>query len=163
MKKGKKEIKISQKINWKVFVACLAIVYVVAFIGSRFTIIGDWYQSIKPSITPPSLVFPIVWNILFFLIAVSLYFAWTNSSKNEKKVIVLVYGLNFILNILWSFLFFWLQRPNYAYVEIWVLWLSIGLMIYESWKINKKASLLLVPYFMWVSFAIVLNHLIVFK
>ena len=76
------------KINWKVLIISLISVYAVAFIGSIFTtsaVKSAWYQSIKPAITPPNWVFPVVWNILFFLIALSLYFVWV-SIKNIKKV-----------------------------------------------------------------------------
>ena len=59
-----------KKVKWKVLIISLIIVYAVAFIGSIFTSANtnsDWYQSIKPALTPPNFVFPIVWNILFFL------------------------------------------------------------------------------------------------
>lgn len=152
-----------KRVNWKVLIFCLVIVYLVAFMGSLFTspvTSSEWYESIKPSITPPSLVFPIVWNVLFFLIALSLYFSWTNAKeKNMRKNIVVVFGINFILNILWTFLYFGLKNPFYAFIEIFILWGSIISMIYITNKINKKFSWLLIPYLLWVSFAGVLNWL----
>ena len=152
-----------RKKNWKVLILSLAVVYLTAFIGSLFTsqnTSSDWYESIKPSITPPGWVFPIVWNILFFLIALSLYFSWINARKPDvKKKIVVVFGINFVLNIFWSVLYFGLKNPFYAFIEIFVLWISIVSMIYVSYKIDKKAGWLLVPYLLWVSFAIVLNYL----
>lgn len=148
--------------KWKVLIVSLVIVYIAAFIGSQFTIIDEWYESIKPEITPPNYIFPIVWNILFFLIALSLYFAWVNGKKKEKSEIALVFGANLLLNILWSFLFFYLQNPFAAFIEIFFLWFSILAMIFVTWKINKVSAYLLVPYLLWVSFASVLNYLIVF-
>lgn len=145
-----------KKLNWKVFVVCLIVVFAVAGIGSLFTDIGPWYESIKPSIAPPNYVFPIAWTLLFYLIAVSLYYSW--QCKDKKKVSV-YYGINFILNVLWSYLFFYMQNPRFAFVEIFVLWLSIIVLIGFNWKKCRIASYFLIPYLLWVSFAIVLNYL----
>jgi len=152
-----------KKINWKILIITLIIVYAVAFIGSLFTSPAtdtEWYNSIKPSITPPNWVFPIVWNILFFLIALSLYFAWINAkNKNIKKKIALVFGINFFLNIFWSILYFGLKNPVASFIEIIFLWFSIIAMIYITYKVDKKAAWLLVPYLLWVGFAVILNFL----
>ncbi len=146
----------------KLFIICLVIVYFVAFVGSLFTsgnTSGEWYESIKPSITPPSFVFPIVWNILFFLIAVSLYIVWKNSGEKQKKQVILIFGINFVLNIFWSFLYFYLKLPLFAFFEIILLVFSIISMILLTGRINKKSSYLLIPYFLWVCFASILNYL----
>lgn len=143
-------------------IVSLLVVYLVAYLGSMFTsksVESEWYQTIKPSITPPNYIFPIVWNVLFFLIALSLYFAWTGSSKKEKRNIILVYGINFILNVLWSILYFGLQNPLIAFFEIIILWLSIFVITSVTWMIDRKASYLLIPYLLWVGFAIVLNFM----
>jgi len=148
------------KINWKTLIICFVIVYLTAFLGGIFTskeTSGAWYDSVRPSITPPNYVFPIVWNILFFLIAVSLYIAW--DSGKDRLLVGFVFGANFVLNILWSVLYFGLRNPLLAFFEIIVLWLSICSMIYVCWKIDRKAAWLLVPYLLWVGFAIVLNYL----
>lgn len=150
------------KINWKVLIASLIIVYLVAAAGSIFTAgntSGEWYESIKPSITPPGWVFPIVWNILFFLIALSLYFSWTGAEGKEKKKIALVFGINFLLNIFWSFFYFYLKNPALAFVDIILLEASIVAMILITHKVSKKAAYLLVPYLLWVGFASLLNYL----
>lgn len=155
----------AKKFSWKIFVICLVLVYLIAFIGSIFTsekTNSSWYENIKPDITPPNYVFPIVWNILFFLIGVSLYTAWTNSKIKHKKKIALVFGINFFLNILWSIFYFGLENPKLAFAEITVLWFSILAMIFTTWKISRRASYLLIPYLLWVSFAIILNYLSAF-
>ncbi|MEJ2267977.1 MAG: tryptophan-rich sensory protein [Nanoarchaeota archaeon] len=154
-----------KKVNYKILIASLIIVYSVALIGSIFTSSNtntSWYQSIKPSITPPNWVFPVVWNILFFLIALSLYFALIKSNKKQKKKIIIVFGINFFLNILWSVLFFTMKNPLFSFFELILLWFSILLIIFTTWKINKRSSYLLIPYLLWVSFAGVLNYLIAF-
>jgi len=156
-----------RKFNLKVFIICLLIVFIfVGGIGSLFTtknVNSDWYQSIQPAITPPNWVFPIAWNILFLLISFSLYFAWTSSkNKREKKKVAIIFGINFVLNILWSVLFFGLKQPRIAFIEIILLWLSIFCVILITRKISKKSSWLLVPYLIWVTFASVLNYIIAF-
>lgn len=146
--------------RWKVLIFSFIIVILVALIGSIFTSSGvksDWYLSIKPDITPPNYVFPIVWNILFFLIALSLYFTLIKSKDNKN--IYFIFGVNFILNILWSFFFFFLQNPLAAFIDIILLWLSILSVIFATWRINKFSSYLLIPYLLWVSFAGILNYL----
>jgi len=151
-----------KKSNWKVLIVCLVVVYLTAFIGSLFTsqnTNSDWYESIKPKLTPPNWVFPIVWNVLFFLIAMSLYFAWVSGKKTNKKDIVWVFAVNFGLNILWSIFYFGLRNPAASLVVLVLLWVSILLMIHITYGINKKSAYLLLPYLFWVSFAGVLNYL----
>jgi len=154
-----------RKFNLKILLICLFIVFIVAFIGSLFTsnnVNSKWYESVKPSITPPNYVFPIAWTILFFLIALSLYFALINSKtkdNNQRKIIVFVFGINFILNILWTFFYFNMHNPLLAFYNIILLIISILSLIFVCWKINKISAYLLLPYLLWVCFASVLNWL----
>jgi len=150
-----------KKINWKILVIAFIIVHLAAFVGSRFTNTGDWYESVKPGITPPGYVFPIVWTVLFILISISFYLVLMSVGKWRKKAIA-VFIINIFLNGLWSYLFFGLQNPGAAFFELILLWITILLMIYTSSKLNRIASYLLIPYLLWVSFAGVLNYLIAF-
>lgn len=147
-----------KKLNWKVFIISLIVVAIVAGIGSMFTNVGAWYESVKPSIAPPNVVFPIVWSLLFYLIAVSLYYSWIENKRKGRRKVIIYYGINFILNILWSYLFFTLQNPRFALLEILILWLSIFVLIGFNWKRSRKAAYFLIPYLLWVSFAIILNY-----
>jgi len=147
------------RINWKVLILCLIITYAVGFIGSLFTtqnVKTDWYESIKPSITPPGWVIGLVWNILFFLIAISIYFSWI---KGDKKKVFVVFGVNLVLNMLWSYFFFSMRSPLAAFGCIIAIWLSVLCIMSYTWKIDKRAFWLIVPYFLWVSFASILNYL----
>jgi len=156
-------MKKKKRIDWKVLIVSIVVVYVVAFVGGLFTssaVNSEWYNSIKPAVTPPNWVFPVVWNVLFFLIALSLYFSWVNSKTvNIKKNVAIVFGVNFFLNVFWSVLYFGLKSPSYAFIEIFFLWASIVSMIYTTYRIDRKSAYLLVPYLLWVSFAVVLNYL----
>jgi len=147
-------------------VICMAIAGLVAFIGSLFTsqsVNSQWYESIKPAIAPPNYVFPIVWTILFFLIGLSLYFAWVNSKKNAKKRIAIIFGINFGLNIIWSILYFGMKSVLSAFLEIFLLIASIAYMINALKKISKTSGYLLIPYLIWVCFAAVLTYLSLLK
>lgn len=155
--KNKKENKKFFKINWKVLLPCLLIVYGFATIGSAFTKIDNWYYSIKPSITPPNIVFPIVWTILFFMIALSIYFSWIAS--DEKKKVIVLFGINLFLNVLWSFFYFKMHNVFGAFIVIILLLISILYLIRFTWKFSRKASYLLIPYLLWVSFASILNYM----
>lgn len=149
-------------LDWKLLVKCIVIVYAIAYIGGIFTSSNtdsEWYSEIRPEITPPNWVFPIVWNILFFTIAISLYLSWKKSNKKQKNTLAWVFGINLVLNALWSVFYFGLKNPSLAFIELLFLLVSIASMIYFTNKINKLSSYLLVPYFLWVSFAGVLNYL----
>lgn len=162
----KKRIKNKKKINWKILIVSFILIYLAAFIGSIFSslaINSEWYNSVKPSITPPNWVFPIVWNILFFLIFLSLYFSLSSSKNKDKLKIKIIFGINLILNVLWSFLFFYLKNPLISFFDLILLWISIFFIIYLTWKSSKMSSWLLIPYSLWVGFAGILNYLIAFK
>lgn len=149
-----------KKFYWKIFAVCLLLVFFIAFFGSSFssdTVGSNWYSENKPSFTPPGWIFGPVWILLYFLIALSLYLAWINSNKREKKIIGIVFGTNLVFNGLWSYFFFGLRNASLAFFDIILIWISILAMIHFTWKINKKSAWLLVPYLLWVSFAVVLN------
>jgi len=151
------------KINWKVLILSFIFVHLAAFIGSSVTNPNtDWYNSIKPSITPAGWVFGVVWTILFLLIWLSLYIAWVKSGRKKKIKVFWIFAINLVLNALWSYLFFGVQKPVWAFFELIVLWFSIVFMIVLLRKINKVSSWMLVPYLLWVSFASVLNYLAAF-
>ncbi len=139
----------------------LAILFCLSagFIGSFFTItsIGSWYSQInKPFFNPPNFIFGPVWTFLYILMGISLYLVWQSKNKN-KKIALTFFFVQLILNSLWSILFFGLQNPLLAFIEIIILWIAILMTIIKFHKISKAASYLLIPYILWVSFASILN------
>lgn len=155
-----------KKIDWKILISSFLFIFLSAFIGSVFIssqVNSDWYKEISPSITPPNWVFSVVWTILFFLIASSFYFSLTNVKDRVLKLNVkIIFGVNLFLNISWSFLFFYLQEPLFAFFDLILLWVSILIMISVTWRISRLSSWLLVPYSLWVGFAGIINYLIIF-
>lgn len=131
------------------------------FVGSIFTTpsIPTWYAGInKPSFNPPGWIFGPVWTILYIFMGVSLYLVWKNGINKKNKPAIIVFAAQLFLNILWSFLFFKLQSPLLAFIEIVVLWLMILATIIKFQKLSQTAARLLFPYLFWVSFAAILNY-----
>jgi len=141
-------------------IIAIIIPQLAGFLGSiaNFASIDTWYKGlVKPSFNPPNWIFGPVWTTLFLLMGVSLYFVWTTEGQN-KKLAYWIFGIQLILNILWSFVFFFWQNQGWALAEIAVLWVSILANIIIFYRINRTAGLLLLPYILWISFAAVLNY-----
>jgi tryptophan-rich sensory protein len=153
-----------QRVNLFKLLACVLLCQLAGVIGSVFTAssLENWYLLLeKPAFTPPSWVFFPAWVILYTLMGISLYLVWERGSQGQEiKMGLLIFGIQLGLNVLWSFLFFGLKSPYYAFVEIVLLWLAIFLTILKFRKISKTASYLLFPYILWVSFAMLLNYYI---
>lgn len=133
-------------------------------IGSVFTAssISTWYATLKkPTFNPPNWVFAPVWTILFLLMGISFYIIWNRGLEDEKvKSAIIIFSIQLILNIFWSFLFFGLKSPFLAFLEIILLWFVILMNIIQFYNISKTAGFLLLPYILWVSFAVILNFFI---
>lgn len=134
---------------------------VVGILGSVFTFtqITTWYAHLnKPFFSPPNFVFGPVWTALYALMGISIFLIFeAKIKKNEKNFLIKLFSLQLILNFLWTLIFFGLHNPLLAYVEIIFLLASIILLIIKFYKYSKTASILLIPYLFWVSFASFLN------
>ncbi len=135
----------------------------VGAIGGGLTTIGPWYRGLhKPAWTPPDVAFGVIWTTIFALAAVSGVTVWRAArSAVTREWIIGLFALNGFLNILWSLLFFRLQRPDWALIEVMPFWLSILALVVVFWRVSRTASLLIVPYLVWVSIATLLNYDIV--
>ena len=136
----------------------------IGFVGSFFTSssVDNWYQTIaKPQFNPPNFVFAPVWTILFILIGLSFYFVWTKNFAKQKNKAIGIFSIQLFLNLLWSLLFFGLQNPLFGFLDIVLLEIVIIFNIKIFYKINKISAYLLIPYLIWVSFALILNASIV--
>lgn len=150
----------------------------VAVIGSSFTLTGEgsWYREVlvQPDLTPPNWVFPIAWNTIFVLTTISALIVWNMGPAKKKflwffdihkedkaySAIISLFVFNAILNVLWSYLFFGIQNILGAFIEIFFIEASLIALIILIYKKSKIASLLLLPYALWVGFATYLNYLI---
>jgi translocator protein len=147
----------------KLFIYLFSIIGVqlVGFSGTFFTrpSIQSWYTIInKPSFNPPNWIFGPVWITLFLLIGTSLGKVLLAPKTERYRTLALIaYAVQLVLNLAWSYLFFYLHRLDLAAYEIVILLISIAVNIYYSSKVNKTAAWLLVPYSLWVSFATILS------
>lgn len=142
---------------WPYLVAGL-IALVVELLGGWLTELGAWYENLrKPSWQPPGWLFGPAWTLLFIMIAISAGLAWSESPAAARPALLVLFGINAALNIAWSGLFFRARRPDLAFVEVIVFWMSIVALILAIWPHSQNAALLLVPYLAWVSFAAFLN------
>ncbi len=145
-------------------IIAIVVCQLAGVVGSLFTYpsIPTWYATLeKPVFSPPNWLFAPVWITLFVLMGISAYLIWNKGLENrEVKIALSIFGIQLVLNALWSFLFFGLKSPFYAFIEIIILWVAIALTIMKFLKISKKAGLLLLPYIAWVSFAAILNFYI---
>ena len=116
-----------------------------------------FYKSIaKPFFAPPAILFPIVWTILYVLIAVSIYLVFNKhsykSTQNYNKALL----INYFSNQVFSFLFFTLKSPFLALIDTIIVLISSLFLYYESKELNKTSAKLLIPYIIWNTFATIL-------
>ncbi len=132
---------------------------IVAIVGGTITDLGPWYESLrKPDWQPPGPAFGIVWTTIYSLTAVAAVITWRRAPTGaEREWLIGLFALNGFLNILWSLLFFRLQRPDWSLIEVCFLWLSIVSLIIFTARHSRLAGILLTPYLIWVSLASVLN------
>lgn len=144
------------------FVINIAITLGVGALGSWATLqsVKTWYRTInKPSFNPPDWLFSPVWTTLYLLIGISAYLVWVNRDKIVHfPRTVAIYLIQLILNLGWSFIFFYLHEIGFALAEIILLLIIIVINGLVFYKINKWAGLIFIPYFLWVSFATILTY-----
>lgn len=140
-------------------VAALAAI-ATAIAGGAMTRIDGWYRGLeKSALTPPDWAFAPAWTVIYALAAISAATAWRDAgSQRDRSLIVILFFINAVLNIAWSAVFFTMRRPDWALAEVATLWLSVLVLIVFLSRLSRSASLLMVPYLAWVSFAAWLNY-----
>lgn len=138
-------------------VVFLGIAFIPALIGTAFPP-DAWYEALtKPSWNPsPRLLGP-VWAVLYTLIGIAGYLAWSSSVANQRHAAFSIYAIHLLLNALWAPLFFGFHSPGWALVSIMTQWLAITLNIVAFYRIKPAAGILLAPGLFWVTFALLLN------
>jgi translocator protein len=141
-------------------IAALAATFSASLIGSALTTPNlGWYATlVKPGFTPPDEAFPIVWTILYLLMAIAAWLVWRAPAPgDERRTALLWFGIQLVLNVAWSFTFFWLQSPAAGLFVIVFLIVAILITIFLFAPLSRAAALLFLPYLVWVCFAAVLN------
>lgn len=142
-------------------VVSIIICQFAGLIGYLFTrpAIPTWYASLrKPFFTPPDWVFGPVWIILYILMGIAASLVWqkTLDPKQTRNALIL-FGVQLVLNAFWPFMFFGLKSPLAGLITISILAAAILLTIQRFLGVSRTAGILLIPYFLWVSFASGLN------
>ncbi len=118
-------------------------------------------EIVKPPLSPPGWLFPVVWPVLFVLMGIASYLVYiAGAPAGRKNRALCVYGIQLAVNFFWSIIFFNLQAYLFAFLWLILLWTLIILTIKAFVPISKTAAWLLVPYLLWVTFAGYLNYTI---
>lgn len=153
----------TERIRWIGLVVFLVVCLGAGGLGAVATTpeIEGWYKTIeKPAWNPPDWIFGPVWTTLYILMAIAAWFVWRPAGFKAAAIPLSLFALQLLLNIAWSWIFFGMHQPGWAFAEIMVLWLAIVATIVTFFRCSCVAGWLLVPYLAWVSFAAVLNFTI---
>jgi translocator protein len=138
----------------------LLLVFAAAAIGAQF-MPGAWYAGLnKPPLNPPNWIFGPVWTVLYLMMAVSAWLVWRKAGWRAGRRALLCFGLQLVLNAAWSALFFGLERPLWALIDIVALWLAIVATIWAFARWDQLSAWLLSPSLVLVMFATYLNTMI---
>lgn len=136
---------------------------IMAVAGMKLTVLDSWYFNLKkPSWQPPDWLFGPAWTLIFICEATAAVLGWNQISNHTTLgLFIALLLINGGLNILWSYFFFKIQRPDYALSEVGFLWLSVLLPMIILFLNAGSSWIFLLPYLLWVSFAAYLNLTIV--
>lgn len=147
--------------NWKPYVWSILITLGLGTAVGLLTqgAMRSYEAAVKPSLTPPSAVFPVVWAILYLLMAVGAAMVWLSDSPYRKSALT-AFAAQLLVNLSWSFFFFNLHAYLFSFIWLVLLFILILIMIFYFSKVNKFTAYLQIPYLLWVMFAGYLNWMI---
>jgi translocator protein len=135
----------------------LALTYSASATGA-FVQTGGWYAGLsKPAWTPPDWIFGPVWTALYAMMAVAAWLVWRRGGWRAQRGPLILFLIQWVLNALWTPLFFGWQRPGLAFAEILLLIAALYAALIAFWRVRRGAGLLLIPYALWTTFAAALN------
>lgn len=152
----------SKQKPWQVYAFWIILTEIIGVIAGLLTRQGvQNYQSvIKPALTPPNLVFPIVWSVLYALMGIGAARIALSPASPQKQLALGVYLIQLAFNFLWSLFFFNAQAYGFSFFWLIALWILILVMIYSFSQIDPVAAWLQIPYLLWVGFAGYLNYMV---
>ncbi len=144
--------------KWKTFWYSLALTFIFAIGGGIVTYLGQpKYDALtQPFLSPPSWLFPVVWSILFLLMAYGAAVVFDSGNEKMPKALF-VYALQLTMNFWWCVLFFGMGLYLFAFIWLILLWIAVLVMLILFYRIDKKAGLLQIFYLLWLTFAAYLN------
>lgn len=146
--------------EWKPYVISAGIALGVGALSGLLSMNGmEIYAQtvIKPALTPPGWLFPVVWTLLYTLMGISAARVWRTKDSPERSRGLNLYVAQLIVNFFWSLIFFNAQAFGFALIWLLLLWVLVLLMILQFYRVDKLAALLQIPYLIWLTFAAYLN------
>ena len=142
------------------YVLWFVVVFAAAALGAKY-MPGAWYAELKkPTWNPPNWVFGPVWSLLYILMATAAGMVSNQAASAQRNSALGLFVVQMVLNSLWSYIFFGLQKPGLAFGEICLMWAAISATVAAFARVSPPAAYLMVPYLCWVTFAAVLNCVI---
>lgn len=136
-------------------IVCLLVGYLASIFQAES--LEQWYPFLnKPALTPPNIVFPIAWTILYLCMGISIGLV-LNTDYPQKRSLLALFIVQLGFNFLWSILFFYFRSPLLGLIDIIVLDVLVFYYILIAYPIRKSSALLFVPYLLWILFATYLN------
>lgn len=145
------------KINKSNLIISILIPLAAGSLSSLFSGNMSYATFNKPSFSPPSYLFPIVWTILYILMGISSYIIYSSDDSRKEKALT-AYALQLVFNFFWSIIFFGFSQYLLAFLWLIILIILIIIMIYRFYQISPLAAYLQIPYLLWCLFAAYLNY-----
>lgn len=145
-----------KKIDWKKLIFYIIITFVI---GGLFVMLTDnsFFKDLNKPFDVPAIVFPIVWSILYLLMAISAYLV--SEEKNTSSEIA-IYFIQLIVNSLWTLFFFGFKLYFFSFLWLLLLLVLVLIMVFKFYKVRKIAGIMNIPYIIWLIFAAYLNYMI---
>ena len=150
----------NMKKRWIIGIICIALPLLVGVISALLTRSGmeSFDTIVKPLLSPPAWLFPIVWTILYVMMGVASYLVLT--SEKLRTNALYAYSIQLFLNFFWAILFFNLQNYALSFVWLVLLWIAVLVTTVRFFRIRLVAGALMIPYLVWITFAGYLNLMI---
>lgn len=150
------------KINYKrLLLSILVPIFLGSFVGFLTAPFNNYTSLNQPSFAPPSILFPIVWTLLYILMGLSCYLIIQSNSTGKERALF-IYGIQLIVNLFWSIWFFIFQFYLFSFFWILLLIGFVVVMIKKFYYISKISAYLQIPYLLWSVFASILNLFVYF-
>lgn len=148
--------------TWKTYALFIALSEAAGALAGFLTRQGmkNYETVLKPVLTPPDIVFPIVWTILYALMGIGAARIYMAPESEERTLSLKLFAVQLIVNFFWSLLFFNAQAFGFSFLWLLLLWILILAMILSFKKVDKTAAWLQLPYLLWVTFATYLNYMV---
>ncbi|AIF81168.1 TspO and MBR like protein [endosymbiont of Acanthamoeba sp. UWC8] len=146
---------------YKPYFICVSLCLIIGGLAAVITKLSekDWYTNLlKPGFTPPNWLFGPVWLILYIIIGI----AWGHINKIDRSNTIftkqnICFVIQLALNCTWSYIYFGAHKILYAWLDLTLLWFTVIITMYYFFNVSKFSGLLLIPYFIWITYANVLN------